>query len=78
MLLLQAGSAADVQARMAKIHAFWETLSAQSRMDLLSVPIAAAQQQAEVVAAKHEAIVLTSLQHNAFRKGDAAQLCSFN
>ena len=80
LLLLQAGSAADVQARMAKIHAFWETLSAQGRMDLLSVPVAAAKQQAAEVAAKQEAAVLTSLQDTRkfsydSKKGDAAQLC---
>ena len=39
MLVLQAVSVDDAQMRMARIQPCWETLLAQSRMDLLSVPI---------------------------------------
>ena len=50
MLLLQAGSvepaSADAQARITRIQPFWKTLSAQSRMDLLSIPAAAVKEQA--------------------------------
>ena len=65
MLLLQAGSDAGVH--MARIQPFWKTLSAQSRMDLLSIPVAAAKHQAAELAAKQLAVVQTTLQ--AGRKG---------
>ena len=80
MLLLQAGSVADARERMARIQPFWETLSAQSRMDLLSIPVAAAKQQAAELAAKQEAAVLTTLRRrgtkyrSAFEQGARALL----
>eukprot|EP00891_Asterochloris_glomerata_P006800 jgi/Astpho2/6800/Aster-07244 len=53
MLLLQAGSLEFDQACIARIQPFWETLSAHSRMDLLSIPVAAAKQGAERIALRH-------------------------
>ncbi len=65
MLVLQAGSVADARARMARIQPFWKTLSAQSRMDLLSIPVAAAKQRVAELAAKRQAAQLTPVQHAA-------------
>ena len=73
VLQLQAGSVADAQACMARIQPFWTTLSAQSRMDLLSIPAAAAKQQASELAAKQGAAVLKTLQSR--NSADKVQLC---
>ena len=54
MLPLQAKSLeADAGARIARIQPFWKTLSAQSRMDLLSIPIAAFKQRIAAAKAEH-------------------------
>ena len=54
MLPLQAKSLeADAGARIARIQPFWKTLSAQSRMDLLSIPIAAFRQHIAAAKAEH-------------------------
>ena len=56
MLLLQAQSVeADARARIARIQPFWKTLSAHSRMNLLSVPVAAAKQCVAAAKAEHRA-----------------------
>eukprot|EP00891_Asterochloris_glomerata_P009241 jgi/Astpho2/9241/fgenesh1_pg.00138_%23_18_t len=61
----EAGSVADARARMARIQPFWKTLSAQSRIDLLSIPVAAAKQRVAELAAKRQAAQLTPVQHAA-------------
>ena len=53
MLLLQAGSVEFDPACIARIQPFWETLSAHSRMDLLSIPVAAGKQAAELITLRH-------------------------
>ena len=71
VLLLQAVSVDDAQTRMARIQPFWETLSAQSRVDLLSVPIAVARQQAaQLTAMLHRVEGLK--RSSAFKQGSCA------
>eukprot|EP00891_Asterochloris_glomerata_P009263 jgi/Astpho2/9263/Aster-06839 len=45
---------ADARARIARIQPFWKTLSAQSRMDLLSIPVATVREQAAELSYKQQ------------------------